>query len=121
MLEGDYTNRNYRWKSAIIYNIRNWKLDLEIATEFFYHSQLGQLSGLLGFKYRLVFETEYRINKSQQINFRMLTEKELQIFNPQRNNVIEINTILPLKRKPRETKNRMVDSVWAAFDTMAES
>jgi len=51
----------------------------------------------------------------------MLTEKELQIFNPQRNNVIEINTILPLKRKPRETKNRMVDSVWAAFDTMAES
>ena len=120
-LEGDYTNRNYRWKSAIIYNIRNWKLDPEIATEFFYHSQLGQLSGLLGFKYRLIFETEYRINKSQQINFRMLTEKELQIFNPQRNNVIEINTILPLKRKPRETKNRMVDSVWAAFDTMAES
>jgi len=28
-LEGDYTNRNYRWKSAIIYNIRNWKLDPE--------------------------------------------------------------------------------------------
>ena len=103
-LEGDYTCRYYRWKSTIIYNIRNWKLDPEIATEFFYHSQLGQLSGLLGFKYRLVFETEYRINKSQQINFRMLTEKELQIFNPQRNNVIEIKYNYSFKKKTKGNK-----------------
>ena len=100
-LEEDYTSRYYRWKSAIIYNIRNWKLDPEITTEFFYHSQLGQLSGLLGFKYRLVFETKYRINKSQQINFRMLTEKELQIFNPQRNNVIEIKYNYSFKKKTK--------------------
>jgi len=95
---GDYISHNYRWKSVIKYNIRDWKLDPEIATEFFYHSQLGQLSGLLGFKYRLIFETEYRINKSNQIKFRLLTEKELQIFNPQRKNIIEIKYCYSLKK-----------------------
>ena len=72
--------------------------------QFDYHSQLGQLSGLLGFKYRLIFETEYRINKSQQINFRLLTEKELQIFNPQRNNVIEIKYNYSFKKKIKKDK-----------------
>ena len=98
-LYGDYTSRNYRWKSLIKYEIRNWRLDPEIATEFFYHSQLGQLSGLLGFKYRLMLGTRYRISKNRQIKFRLITEKELQIFNPQRNNFVEVKYSFPFKNR----------------------
>lgn len=64
--EGDYANKYFRFKTAIAYDIKNWKFDPKFAAEIFNHQEEKDIYGFN--KYRLTLGTEYEFNKKSSLS-----------------------------------------------------
>ena len=84
--EGDYANENFRLKTDIGYNIKNWKLDPEVSFEIY--NQTGKHETNEFDKYRISIGTDYDLKKYGKINLYYQIEKELNKTNPTTLNVI---------------------------------
>ncbi len=84
--EGDFPNRNLRFKAAAGYNIKKWKLDPKFSAEIFRHYEHGEQNGFN--KFRLTAGTEYRIKKVGELQFFYRMEKELNSSYPKTTNIL---------------------------------
>tara|TARA_R110001583_G_scaffold160872_1_gene312778 strand:+ start:53133 stop:53840 length:708 start_codon:yes stop_codon:yes gene_type:complete len=95
--EGDYANQHIRFKTAIDYNFKNWKLDPKFSAEIFNHFEEGKTNGYD--KYRLTFGTEYKLKNAGKINLFYRIEKELNESIPKTTNIIGLKYTYTIKNK----------------------
>ncbi len=82
----DYENQHFRFKTAIKYNFKNWKLDPEISGELYNHFEKDEKNGFD--KYRLTLGTDYKIKNMGSIGLFYRIEKELNVSIPETTNII---------------------------------
>lgn len=91
----DYENQHIRFKTAVEYNFKNWKLDPEISGEIYNHLEKGAENGFD--KYRLTFGTEYKLKKMGAIGIFYRIEKELNVSIPETTNIIGLKYSFTIK------------------------
>lgn len=84
--EGDYANQHIRFKTAIDYNFKNWKLDPKFSAEIFNHFEEGEKNGFD--KYRLTLGTDYKLKNLGKVSLFYRIEKELNESIPKTTNII---------------------------------
>ena len=95
--EGDYANQHIRFKTAIGYNFKNWKLDPKFSAEIFNHFEEGKKNGYD--KYRLTIGTEYKLKNLGEIKIFYSIEKELNERFPKTTNIIGLKYTYTIKNK----------------------
>ena len=95
--EGDYANQHIRFKTAIGYNFKNWKLDPKFSAEIFNHFEEGKQNGYD--KYRLTLGTEYKLKNAGKINLFYRIEKELNESIPKTTNIIGLKYTYTINNK----------------------
>ncbi|MBT8318194.1 MAG: DUF2490 domain-containing protein [Lutibacter sp.] len=95
--EGDYANQHIRFKTAIDYNFKNWKLDPEFSAEIFNHFEEGEKNGFD--KYRLTLGTDYKFKKLGKISLFYRIEKELNKSIPKTTNIIGLKYTYTIHNK----------------------
>lgn len=93
--EGDYVNQNVRFKTAVDYNIKNWRLDPKFSAEIFNQFQEGEENGFN--KYRFTFGTDYKIKDIGEIGVYYRFEKELNVDVPDTKNILGLSFIYKIK------------------------
>ena len=92
--------RYWRLKTALLYNIKGWKLDPKAGIEFFMrpreHSK-GQYN-----KYRLMLGTTWKLKGPHEIGFRYLFERELKGWNPSVVYALDLRYHYTLKYKSKK-------------------
>lgn len=97
--DGDYAKQNFRFKTSLKYNIKDWKFDPEIAGEIFYHKEFGEVSAFN--KYRLTLGTDYKIKKFGEIGAFYRMEHELNVSFPKTTHIIGLSYVYTLKNKKK--------------------
>ncbi|MDO5970692.1 DUF2490 domain-containing protein [Flavivirga aquimarina] len=95
--EGDYANQHLRFKTAVVYNIKKWKLDPKFSAELFHHFEKGEASEFN--KYRLTLGTEYKFKTLGKIGVFYGFEKELNETIPETTNIIGLKYTYKFKNK----------------------
>jgi len=95
--EGDYANQHLRFKTAIGYNIKGWKLDPKLSAEIYNHFEKGKDSGFD--KFRLTLGTDYDLKSFGEIGLFYRMEKELNVDYPKTANIIGLKYIYTIKNK----------------------
>ncbi|GAA3650572.1 DUF2490 domain-containing protein [Flavivirga jejuensis] len=95
--EGDYANQHIRFKTAVGYNIKKWKLDPKFSAELFHHFEEGEDSEFD--KYRLTLGTSYEFKKNGKIDVFYRIEKELNETTPETTNIIGLKYTYTFKNK----------------------
>lgn len=95
--DGDYANQHLRFKTAIEYNFKNWKLDPKFSAEIFNHFEEGEKNGFD--KYRLTLGTDYKLKNAGTINLFYSIEKELNESIPKTTNIIGLKYTYTIKNK----------------------
>lgn len=98
--EGDIAKQNIRFKTAISYNINNWKLDPTLSAEIYNRLEEDEDSEFS--KYRLTVGTEYKFKKIGTIGVFYRVEKELNKEFPGTTNIIGFKYSYTLKSKKNE-------------------
>lgn len=93
--EGDYAKNNIRLKTTLGYNIKNWKLDPEVAFEIFNSFEKEEENEFT--KYRLTFGTEYEFKKLGTLGLYYRIQKELNETIPQATNIIGLKYTYTIK------------------------
>lgn len=91
----DYNNQHVRFKTAIEYKFKNWKLDPKFSAEIFNHFEKGEKNGFD--KYRLTLGTDYKIKKAGTIGIFYRIEKELNVAIPETTNIIGLKYSYTIK------------------------
>jgi hypothetical protein len=86
--EGDYANQHVRFKTTLIYKIKNWKLDPVFSAELFRHFEEGRETRFD--KYRLTLGSGYRIKKLGKISLFYRIERTLNAFYPKTTNILMV-------------------------------
>jgi len=90
--------RNYwRFKSEIIYKIKNWKYDPYFSSEIFLPTNKREKR--LHNRYRLALGTSVKISKKQKIRIKYLFEREIKGWNPEAISIFQIKYIYAIKKK----------------------
>lgn len=97
--EGDYAKQNLRFKTAIGYNINNWKLDPKFSAEIY--NRFGKNEESEFSKYRLTFGTEYKFKTLGTMGLFYRIEKELNESFPEMTNIIGLKYTYTLKNKTK--------------------
>ena len=95
--QGDTAKRTVRLKVSADYNIKNWKLDPEVAAEVF--NRLNNSEGL--YRMRFTVGTTYKFKKAGELGAFYRIEKELQGDYPKTTNIIGVQYQYTLKRKKK--------------------
>ena len=95
--EGDYANQNVRFKAAVGYNIKGWKLDPKFSAEIFNRFEKGEDNGFN--KYRLTLGTDYKMKKLGKISLFFRMEKELNVDFPKTTNILGLKYVYTIKNK----------------------
>lgn len=93
--DGNYIEKNYRFKSAWMYDFQDFKNDPIFIYELFCRSQTGVLDGFT--KYRLGVEFKWKLGKRGRWKFGYLREKELFFWRPKTVHVFRFNYRLSFK------------------------
>lgn len=93
----DYDNQHIRFKTAIGYNFKNWKLDPKFSAEIFNHIEKGEENGFD--KYRLTLGTQYKFKNMGSIDLFYRIEKELNKTIPKTTNIIGLKYSYTFKNK----------------------
>ncbi len=95
----DNSKNQTRFKAAVGYNIKGWKLDPKISAEIF--NRMGaKNSSKNGFKkYRLTFGTSYTTKDIGKFGVFYRIEKEINTINPAINNILGFKYSYTIKRK----------------------
>lgn len=94
--EGDYANQHIRFKTALTYKIKNWKLDPVFSAEIFHHFEEGEKNGFD--KYRLTIGTAYKIKKLGKIGLFFRMERTLNTVLPKTTNIIMVKYTYTLRK-----------------------
>ncbi len=92
-----YPSSDFRLKSTIGYNIKNWKLDPKISGELFYHTETGAFNGFT--KYRLAIGTDYKIKKRHRIALQYMIERETKVWDADLFNIVRLRYTYQFKKK----------------------
>ena len=93
----DYDNQHIRFKTALGYNFKNWKLDPKFSAEIFNHIEKGEENGFD--KYRLTLGTKYKFKNMGSIDLFYRIEKELNKTIPKTTNIIGLKYSYTFKNK----------------------
>ena len=90
--------RNYwRFKSGIVYKIKNWKYDPYFSSEIFLPTNKREKK--LHNRYRLALGTSVKISKKQKIRIKYLFEREIKGWNPEAISIFQLKYIYAIKKK----------------------
>jgi long-subunit fatty acid transport protein len=93
--EGDFANHYVRLKLGAVYDFRSWKLDPQISTEVFHHSQKNEEYGFN--KFRVSLGTEYSFNNWGKLGLFYRYEHEINAEEPRTTDIIRIQYVYTLK------------------------
>lgn len=93
----DYANQHIRFKAAVGYNIKHWKLDPEISGEIFNHFEKDEENGFD--KYRITIGSEYNMKNYGKIKFYYRFKKQLNETFPETKNIIGLKYTYTIKNK----------------------
>jgi hypothetical protein len=93
--QGDTAKHTVRLKVSADYDIKNWKLDPEVAAELF--NRLNNSEGL--YRIRFTVGTTYEFKKAGELGAFYRIEKALQGNSPKTTNIIGVQYQYTLKRK----------------------
>lgn len=79
---------DWRLKSQLSYNIKDWKFDPMIGGEIFWHNEYRELDGLT--HYRWFIGTAYKWKKKHRIKIQLMQETETKIWEPEQQNVLRL-------------------------------
>lgn len=109
--EGDFANQNFRFKTAVGYNIKKWQYDPELSFEIFNRRQKNSDNGFN--KVRATIGTNIDLNKFGEIDVFYRFEKQLNVTTPKTTNIVGLNyayIIEPRKKsKKKKYKKQMVE------------
>lgn len=110
--EGDYANKNLRFKVGLRYNIKKWKLDPEFSSEIFRHYETGEQTSFD--KFRITLGTKYKIKGFGKIGAFYRMEKELIGSYPQSTNIVGLKYTYTINSdKKRTIKKKEEDElIW---------
>ena len=96
--QGDVAIQNIRFKTALKYNIKNWKLDPEFSTEIFNrYEKNGQSNGFDQF--RFTAGTSYKLKSIGKIGLYYRIDQEISSFYPKTTNIVLLNYSYTFKNK----------------------
>ena len=93
----DSANQHIRFKAAVDYNIKHWKLDPEISAEIFNHFEKGEEDGFD--KYRITVGSTYNMKDYGKIKFYYRYKKQLNEDFPETKNIIGLKYTYTIKNK----------------------
>lgn len=98
--EGDYPNRRLRFRTALEYKIKNWKLDPFLSAEIFRdYPQNGENKFS---RYRLTFGTEYKFEKAGSIGVYYRLEEALNVVIPEITDILRLQYTYTIERKKKK-------------------
>lgn len=95
----DFANQHIRFKTAVGYNFKNWKLDPKFSAEIFNHLEKGEENGFD--KYRLTLGTEYKFKKMGTLGLFYKYEKELNESIPETTKIIGLKYTYTIKNRKK--------------------
>lgn len=95
--EGDIARQRLRFKTAISYNIQNWKLDPKFSAELFNGFAENQESEFN--KYRFTLETAYKFKQAGRIRVFYRYEDEFNITDPKAAHIIGVGYRYTIKNR----------------------
>ncbi len=98
--EENFANQHIRIKTAITYNIINWRFDPKVSAEIFNQIDNNEENGFD--KFRLSIGTEYNIKKFGKIGLLYRMEKELNVDNPKSTDILKLNYTYTFKKQAEE-------------------
>ena len=108
-LEGDYSAQDIRHKISVAYKNRKCRFQPKIATEYFFHFQIGEFNGYSRSRYTI--GTDYRLTSGHKISIYYLREKENRIWNPAITHIIQAKYRYYIsKKKKKEKEEKQVNS-----------
>lgn len=93
--QGDFADHYVRLKLGSVYNIRKWKLDPQVSTEIFHHSEKNEEYGFN--KFRVSVGTEYSFEKLGKLGLFYRYEHEINTEEPRTTDIIRIQYVYTLK------------------------
>jgi len=97
--EDGYAKQNFRLKTSIEYDFKNWKFDPKFAAEIFNRFENGEDNKFS--KYRLTLGTDYKIKKFGKIGVYYRIEKDINVDIPETTNIIGLKYSYTFKNKKK--------------------
>lgn len=94
--EGDYANQHIRFKTALTYKIKNWKLDPVFSAEIFHHFEEGEENGFD--KYWFTIGTSYSFKKLGKIGLFYRMERTLNTVPPKTTDILMVKYTYVFKK-----------------------